>query len=183
MMKTIASIYEKVVWVVTILVILAVLMISGPKIFGIEPYIILSSSMEPVIQTGSLVYVDKNDTEVEQGDIVTFTIDNGKNVVTVTHRIEEVTPEGYVTKGDNNDVADLDILTPDRIVGTYKMHIPKLGYLMSKITKKVLVVMIGWMAGMHVFGFVLDALADDGKKETEETNGTEQHSPKSEKDL
>lgn len=160
-MKRVAGIYEKCIWFITILMIVAAAVVTLPKFVGIQPYIILSSSMEPTIQTGSLVFVNTRDKQVADGDITTFTMTNGKDEITVTHRIVEATDEGFVTKGDNNEVEDLNILTADRIVGKYVMSIPYAGYVMSKVTRKVIIVVIAWLFGLHAFGFVLDTIAED----------------------
>jgi hypothetical protein len=45
--------------------------------------------MEPTIPTGSLVYVNTKDTQVSEGDIVTFFLSNGTDEINVTHRVEK----------------------------------------------------------------------------------------------
>lgn len=160
-MAKLAKIYEKTIWSITIIVILFVLVVSGPKVLGIQPYVILSSSMEPTIQTGSLVYVNTKDKDVAAGDIVTYVIENENQVVTVTHRVLEQVSEGYVTKGDGNEVSDTGILKPEQIIGTYAAHIPQLGYFMERFNKKTILLAIAWMIGLHIFGFVLDNLVED----------------------
>jgi signal peptidase len=169
-MKTIARIYEKIIWIITICVILAAVLVTAPKAVGIYPYIILSASMEPTIPTGSLVYVNTKDTLVSDGDIVTFFLTNGTEQINVTHRVARITEEGIVTKGDNNDVEDLSLLTHDRVIGKYAFHIPRAGYLMARMTERVKLVVIIWMIALHVFGFALDALAEsfsDSKRSKE----------------
>jgi signal peptidase len=159
-MKTIARIYEKLIWIITICVILAAVLVTAPKAVGIYPYIILSASMEPTIPTGSLVYVNTKDTQVSEGDIVTFFLSNGTDEINVTHRVEKITEEGIVTKGDNNDVEDLNLLIPDRVIGKYAFHIPGAGYLMARMTEQFKLVIIIWMIALHIFGFALDTLAE-----------------------
>jgi signal peptidase len=52
--------------------------------------------------------------------------------VLVTHRIIEVTTEngieGFVTKGDANNVEDGSLVTKEQIVGKYAFRIPYAGY-------------------------------------------------------
>lgn len=62
-----------------------------------------------------------------KGDIVAFK----KGEITVVHRIVKETGEGYVTKGDNNDVADPGILQKENITGRYLFSIPGIGYAIS----------------------------------------------------
>lgn len=184
----ICKIYEKCLWFITILAMLAAAVVTVPKLAGIWPYMILSSSMEPTIPTGSLVFVNTKDKQAANGDIVTFSMTNGKDEITVTHRIVETTDEGFITRGDNNEVNDLKLLTADRIVGTYATSVPYAGYIMSKITKKSLVVAIGWLFGAHLFGFVLGSITEDSEtkdsrpKHIEDQNQMNQISPKSNMD-
>lgn len=91
-------------WVAIGLFVLLVVLLIGVRLFGIEPHIVLSGSMEPEILTGSLVYVKKISVEESQnlkvGDDVTFLVD--KNGTKVTHRIYEVVGPAYV-KNQNGD--------------------------------------------------------------------------------
>lgn len=73
---------------------------------------IMSGSMEPLIQTGSLVFV-KPAQEYAVGDIITYRCGE----TSVTHRIVKKTEEGYVTKGDANPAPDLEIIRKEHIIG------------------------------------------------------------------
>lgn len=78
--------------------VLFVVLLAGVRLFGIEPHIVLSGSMEPEILTGSLVYVKPLTREEAQnlqvGDTVTYLTD--KNGTKVTHKIYEVVGPAYV---------------------------------------------------------------------------------------
>lgn len=78
--------------------ILFVLLLVGVRIFGMEPYIVLSGSMEPDIRTGSMIYAKKISPEeacsLEVGDTVTYVVD--KKGTKVTHRIYEVVGPAYI---------------------------------------------------------------------------------------
>ncbi len=78
--------------------ILFVLLLVGVRIFGMEPYIVLSGSMEPDIKTGSMIYAKKISPEeacsLEVGDTVTYVVD--KKGTKVTHRIYEVVGPAYI---------------------------------------------------------------------------------------
>ena len=80
------------------LFILLILLLVGVRIFGIEPHIVLSGSMEPEILTGSLVYVERltpeEAMELKAGDTVTYLVD--KSGTKVTHKIYEVVGVAYV---------------------------------------------------------------------------------------
>lgn len=80
------------------LFVLFVVLLVGVRLFGIEPHIVLSGSMEPEIMTGSLVYVKPISVEEAQslkvGDTVTYLVD--KSGTKVTHCIYEVVGPAYV---------------------------------------------------------------------------------------
>ena len=84
--------------VLLVIFILFAVMLVGVRIVGIQPYIVLSGSMEPEILTGSLIYVDtltpEEASNLQVGDTVTFFTD--KNGTTVTHRIYEVVGFAYM---------------------------------------------------------------------------------------
>lgn len=89
-----------------------------------NPYVIVSGSMEPELPVGSLCFIDCQQKETETGDIISYKA--GDSVI--THRVAEVTDEGYVTKGDANDSKDPGIVKPKQIFGTCVFSIPKAGY-------------------------------------------------------
>lgn len=107
-------------------VIIVITMIAC-LIFGIRPCVVVSGSMEPKIMTGSLCMIKNTNETPHKGDIVAFK----KGEITVVHRIVKETGEGYVTKGDNNDVADPGILQKENITGRYLFSIPGIGYAIS----------------------------------------------------
>ena len=75
-----------------------------------NPYVIVSGSMEPELPVGSLCFIDCQQKEPETGDIISYKA--GDSVI--THRVAEVTDEGYVTKGDANNSKDPGLVKPDR---------------------------------------------------------------------
>ena len=78
--------------------VLLVILLAGVRLFGIEPHIVLSGSMEPEIMTGALVYVKPVTPEESQnlqvGDTVTYILD--KKGTKITHKIYEVVGPAYV---------------------------------------------------------------------------------------
>lgn len=54
-----------------------------PGLFGIQPYVVYSGSMEPEIPTGAVVFTKEGEFSPKKGDIITF--HNGDTVV--THRV------------------------------------------------------------------------------------------------
>ena len=103
-----------------------------PSFFGWKPFIVLSGSMQAEINPGDIAVVKEIDTdELEVGDIIAYKTDDD---IVITHRIEEVTidedgEKQFVTKGDNNDQVDSDVVTADQVEGIYVFKIDNLGNL------------------------------------------------------
>lgn len=136
-MKTVVKIYDKITVAVTIAILISVSMFTLPRLLNITPYVVRSGSMEPEIPTGSVVFVDKNDKDVEVGDVITYGISTGENKgVYVTHRVYKLDNGGYIqTKGDANENPD-GFLPRDSIVGTVWFHIPHVGFILDKFEQK-----------------------------------------------
>ena len=118
---------------VVLTVILAVLLV-GLRLVGLQPFVVLSGSMEPKYPVGSMIYVAAVDPEqLRTGDPVTFYL-NDKTVA--THRIIEVCDTqalAFRTKGDANQTPDGDPIAADRIIGKPVFCIPYLGYVSNYI--------------------------------------------------
>lgn len=128
MMKKI-NFCNKVAYTILLLLILAVTPFVLPKVIGIEPYGILSNSMEPDYPVGSIVYVKSTQPEnIVAGDVITFK----QSVVSgsvATHRVVEnkKTESTLVTKGDFNEAIDASPVAYERLIGKVIICIPKLG--------------------------------------------------------
>ncbi|MDY7222689.1 signal peptidase I SipW [Halalkalibacterium halodurans] len=112
-----------------------------PTVLGHQLNVVLSGSMEPAFHTGSIIavkQVEGNGTGFQAGDVITFLKEDN---TLVTHRIVEVLQNGdhvqYVTKGDNNDAADLEPVLAANVVGEYTgFTVPYLGYILTFATTK-----------------------------------------------
>ena len=94
--------------------------------------IVLSGSMESKIPTGGLIIAKSvNSSNLETGDVIVFqppqVMEKGGQVL-ITHRIVEITEQGFVTKGDANEENDKGIVTPDRVKAKHCLAIPYIGY-------------------------------------------------------
>lgn len=131
----------KVVSIFTVLVYGALLFFLSRQVGGYRAFIVQSGSMEPTIQTGSLIVTQRvNPHDLKEQDIVTFIRpDNTQEFV--THRILSISkPEDvplFKTKGDHNDTADNWTLVGGGVVGKVVQIIPHLGYAMSFVRSKV----------------------------------------------
>jgi signal peptidase I len=106
-----------------------------PNFLGYQLKTVLSGSMEPSIQTGSIIAIKPGGdmTRFQKGDVITFIKEDNS---LVTHRVLEVRGQGeqtqYITKGDNNEDPDKDPILSKNVVGEYKgFTIPYLGYAMD----------------------------------------------------
>ena len=92
-----------------VVLIVNLLLIASFLISPYKPLIIRSDSMEPVLPVGSIVLAEKvyDTSMLKIGDIVTYK--NPDIPFTITHRIIEVTEQGFITKGDNLDKPDGEI--------------------------------------------------------------------------
>ncbi len=119
-----------IVLVITLALILAVSALPIPGNYKIK--IVKSGSMEPAIDTGSIVII-RPDTTYAIGDVVTFGKDTKKDIPT-THRIVEMrTTEGnyvYRMKGDANQEPDTNEIEHSAIIGKVIFDVPYFGYLL-----------------------------------------------------
>lgn len=161
------KILSRFVLALTFIVIIAVSCISVPKLFGIEPFITLSGSMEPGIPTGSVVFIDTKDKEVHEGDIIAFKSGDGQGA-TVTHRAVKISEDGTITtKGDNNEVEDLSLLKPENVIGKYKLCIPNIGLILGKLDAKKNAVIGAFLILANIVMALLEKLFDDDDDEEE----------------
>lgn len=109
---------------------------------GFTPMVVESDSMAPTFNKGDLIVIKKCDTaSLNEGDIITFhTIINNEYALN-THRIESIAEmngaRSYVTKGDNNDIADTHVIADGDIVGKYVTKVPGLGRVMNFLSGSV----------------------------------------------
>lgn len=105
---------------------------SVASLAGFTPMVVKSDSMAPTFHAGDLIVIKKCDTKaLKEGDIITFhTIINNEYALN-THRIDTIEEmngaRSYVTKGDNNQIADTHIISDGDIVGQYVGRMAGLG--------------------------------------------------------
>ncbi len=133
-----------------------------PGVAGFKSYRVLSASMEPEYHVGSLVYVKHADENaINIGDVITFHINEN---TLVTHRVVErdATRNGFITKGDANEVNDGGLVNYDNIVGKVVFSLPLLGYVSSFVSsiygKCVVIVMLLIITGMEILSDRLDKI-------------------------
>ena len=108
-----------------------------PSFLGFKTFTIITGSMSPNIEVDDIVITKEvRAIELNRDDIISFK--NGEN--TVTHRIVDIQETGkgriFTTKGDGNDVSDLERVRYDQIEGKYIGRIPKAGIIMEYFKNK-----------------------------------------------
>lgn len=110
-----------------------------PRVFGAEPYVVLTSSMEPALPPGTLVVVRPVDPdEIGTGSVITYQLESGKPQ-TVTHRVVGVGAEGsgervFTTRGDANDAADLEPVRAVQVRGELWYRVPWVGRFVNQVS-------------------------------------------------
>ncbi len=113
-------------------VIVLLIPMSTPRLFGYDMYNVVSESMEPAIPKGSLLFVQFVDcAEIEENEVIAF-YSNGS---VVAHRVTSNNSfEGKLTtKGDANADDDLHSVLYKEVIGRVKWHIPILGDISSQM--------------------------------------------------
>lgn len=170
-----------------LLIVMAFVVISSrvsggePSIFGYQFKTVLSGSMEPTFQTGSIIAVRpvESASKLKKGDVITYKRDK---TTTVTHRIHEVNGTNnqptYITKGDNNDNRDTKPVLPENVEAVYTgFTVPFVGYFIhfaqSKEGTALLVVLPGILLLIYSVTMIWKAFkAIDGPKKKEKEAST-----------
>lgn len=129
---------------------------KGYRVPSIASYMwmsVLSNSMKPVFSAGDLIVDRKIGVrDLKDGDIITFV--RGSSLA--THRISEVIKDdrgnvSFKTKGDNNNVVDLEVVNSNKVIGKYIFKIPYAGYIFAK-TKGLAGIILIWVMFISVVG-------------------------------
>lgn len=93
--------------------------------------------MEPNLEIGDIVIVKEiKKEELKVGDIISFR--QGQSVI--THRINEISEEKYITKGDNNNTTDDEPIEYEQIEGKVEKIVPVIGKLALMLHQKISII-------------------------------------------
>lgn len=181
-METLKSIIYYII-VVVLVIYIAVMTLSPERMmdfFGYRPFIVLSNSMEPVINVNDMIVSKQvSEDEIEVGDIITISVyvPSLDEEVFVTHyvgSIEEVDGvRTYKTRAlslpedhfdvwvDEND--DPITLTFDDIEGEYVFKIPYIGYIPKTLSNKTMLGLV--IFTVSSFYLLIRYLKKDHKEE------------------
>lgn len=113
-----------------------------PFLQNFQLFTVLSGSMEPNLNVGGVIIVEKVDPDtLKEGDIITFlSNDTTLNGKVVSHRIIQVVDNNngrmFITKGDANEDRDDAAAVPNNVIGRVIFHVPYLGYLLNFMKTK-----------------------------------------------
>ena len=170
MRKTIKKIWNWLSGILVGIVVLLAVALVGVRLIGLQPFVVLSGSMRPTYEVGSLIYVKSVDyKDLKVGDPITYMISQD---AVVTHRIIEVLVDEedpdtirYFTQGDANDQPDGASVHYKNIIGKPVFSIPYLGYVSNYIQNPPgMYVAISGGAILILLVFLPDIFTDEDKK-------------------
>lgn len=128
-----------------VFIFMVISILSNIGSFRYKFYDILTGSMSPTINPGSLIIVKEIDSnEIKEGDIITFKGSSTSELT--THRVVKVIDKNnnieFQTKGDANDVLDPMLVDEGLLVGKVIFNIPYMGKVMSFINQYRVIIVI-----------------------------------------
>ncbi|MDD4212270.1 MAG: signal peptidase I [Bacilli bacterium] len=130
-------------WILLAIVSIFLILTLGARLFGVQYYVVRTSSMHPSVPKFSLVYIKELNPadvldEIQVGDIIS--IDTG-GTLPLMHRIIEIDGSTITTKGDHNDTAD-DPINSEQIIGIMIFSIPVLGFLFMSVYPWIIITLL-----------------------------------------
>lgn len=115
-----------------------------PSVFGYKPFMVLSGSMETEIRRGDLIITKTvNPENLKIDDVIAFR--DAQGTIT-THRIIDIVVENnetfFITKGDNNNVQDRNLVEYSDVEGIYVGRIPGIGSMMKSLTEPTTIIFL-----------------------------------------
>ncbi len=141
--RAITVVVSIVLWVIIIIAALFAVTTMSTRdinhvsnIAGFTPLTVQTDSMAPTFNAGDLIIIKQVDPNtLQEGDIITFHTIIQNEFALNTHRIESIKEVSgsrtYITKGDNNDIADTHMIASGDIVGKYVTKLKGVGKLMD----------------------------------------------------
>lgn len=96
----------------------------APLALGYRQVVVVSGSMAPTLNVADIVVVDDpEDTSVVLGTVIDYETPDGHEI----HRVVEILPDSFRTKGDANRTADSDLVARDSVSGVGVFLVPFIG--------------------------------------------------------
>lgn len=149
-----------------------------PSVFGYSSLTIATGSMngksvmvegqDPVeVDIGDLIIIKDSDS-YKIGDVITF-LNEGETVPT-THRIIGVTDDGFITKGDANNVKDVLPVKRECVLGKVVAHYPKLGKIGEWVKKEGWIYIVAALAIIAIGAWLTRVVGEDEPEDSLESN-------------
>nr|WP_243864318.1 signal peptidase I [Paenibacillus castaneae] len=142
--------FKKTLWIIGNVIFILILIFSltigfffikskingeAPNIGGNKMYVVLTGSMVPVFEPGSIVIAREiKADQIVPNDIVAFK-DPRDTSKLITHRVVQVNQNNgslsFVTKGDANDSEDPFVVPADNLTGKVNYWVPYAGYILQ----------------------------------------------------
>ncbi len=110
-----------------------------PSVFGYRPFFVLSGSMEKEIHKGDLIITKIIEpSTLKINDVIAFR--DEENTVTTHRIIDMIERDGntyFVTKGDNNNTQDQNLVEYKDVEGIYVGRVPLVGTMLNELAKPV----------------------------------------------
>ncbi len=110
-----------------------------PNVFGYRPFFVLSGSMEKEIHKGDLIITKIIEpSTLKINDVIAFR--DEENTVTTHRIIDMIERDGntyFVTKGDNNNTQDQNLVEYKDVEGIYVGRVPLVGTILNELAKPV----------------------------------------------
>jgi len=137
-----------------------------PSVFGFASAVVVSPSMEPTISVNDVVLIHARD-EYHKDDIIAFYDPASGDYI--THKIIEVTENGFRTQGENNDSPDPNLVKQENIVGAVYCVLPGAGYFSSFIATPLGAVLTAVVGAAIIFlPDAVSALVEKRRKKADE---------------
>ncbi len=144
-------------------------LICLPMVTGSKPVVVLSGSMRPTYEVGTIIYykpVSKE--EIHDNDIVTYEMNN----TLVTHRVKRIVNGEFITQGDANNIEDGKAVPYEAIQGKVGgLAIPILGFGVQFINEHLWVFVI--LIAILIAEFLLSNIKSDKISVSEKGRGHE----------
>ncbi len=126
---------------------------GSPAVAGYQVYVVLSGSMNPAFDTGSIVFVKPTEpAEIAEGDIITFR-SSGDSTRLTTHRVVGMIRDNglsFVTRGDANNINDPNPVPSENVVGRVTGSVPYIGYLFGYAQTRQGLIMLIFIPGLFI---------------------------------
>lgn len=152
MKKIIKTIYSAFLYFICGAAVISLLLFFS----GIRPYVVMTPSMEPEFEVGSLCIVNHNEKyeNIKKDDVIIFKL---SDTAYVTHRAVEITDDGIITQGDNNKIVDEKKVTSQNYCGKVIFNIPKIGYVFDYVKSPYgIICLISVLILLISFDLILD---------------------------